>query len=146
MPAFVSGAPAPPTAQRRKGRMGRGVRSGEEVVVFRHANELRVALVASGLVTRGWRLTSDTPLGEVQLVEPVGAQLVVVARVYDGQTDEFAVLVLDRNGLVSRTSVGSAEWAEAAPLGRFRLVGRALYRLGSSPAGVFVDRFDLEVR
>jgi hypothetical protein len=146
MPAFVSGAPASPNVQRRNGRMGRSLRSGEEVVVYRQANELRVALVARGVVTRGWRFTSDTPLGEVQLAEPVGAQLVVVVRVYDDTADEFVALVVDGTRLVSRTSVESAEWAEAAPLGRFRLVGRALYRLGSSPAGVFVDRLDLEVR
>ena len=60
--------------------------------------------------------------------------------------DEFVVLVLDRNGLVERFVVDSAEWAEASALGRFRLVGSSMYRLGSSPAGAFIDRFDLEVR
>jgi hypothetical protein len=66
--------------------------------------------------------------------------------VYDDTADEFVVLVLGRNGLVDRFALDSAEWAEASALGRFRLLGRSLYRLGSSPSGVFVDHYDLEVR
>jgi hypothetical protein len=126
--------------------MGRPLPSGGEIVVLRHANELRVALVARGVVTRAWRITSSTPLGEVQLAEPLGGRLVVVVRLYDDATDEFAVLLLDRRGLVSRTTLSSADWAEGAPFGHFRVAGRSLYRLGSTPTGVFVDRFDLEVR
>ena len=41
-------------------------------------------------------------------------------------------------------STPSDEWAEAAPLGRFRLAGNELYRLGSDASGAFVDRYDLE--
>jgi hypothetical protein len=126
--------------------MGRPLPSGGEVVVFRRANELRLALLARDKTMRSWRITSGTPLGEVQLAEPLGTGLVVVVRVHDDVSDEFAVLVLDRSGLASRASLASAEWAEGAPLSRVRLVNRSLYRLGSSPAGVFVDRFDLEVR
>jgi hypothetical protein len=146
MPVTVSGVPAAPAAQRRRGRMGRPLRSGGEVVVFHLGNELRVALVARGKVARSWIIRSDTPLGEVQLAEPLGARFVVVLRVYEEARDEFAVLLLDHRGLISKTSLASADWAEAAPLGRFRLVGRSLYRLGSTAAGIFVDRYDLEVR
>ncbi len=146
MPVSVAGVPATQATQRRRGRMGRLLRSGAEVVVLRHANEIRIALLANDRITRSWRITSDTLLGEVQLAEPVGDRFVVVVRVFDDHSDEFAVLLLDRRGLVSLTTLDAADWAEAAPLGRFRLVGRSLYRLGSSPTGVFVDRFDLEVR
>lgn len=146
MPVLVGGIPAPPALQRRNGRMSRSLRSGSEVVALRRANELRVALLSGNRVVHAWRMTSQTPLGEIQLAEPVGGQFLIVVRVYDQGTDEFAVLMLDRRGLVSATTLAAADWAEAAPLGRFRLVGRTLYRLGSSPAGVFVDRFDLEVR
>ena len=65
---------------------------------------------------------------------------------YDDDVDEFAVLVLDRKGLADRFTLDAADWAETAPLSRFRLVGTSLYRLGSTAAGAFVDRFDLEVR
>lgn len=146
MPVAVDGVPASRAAQRRHGRSGRALRSGGEIVVFRHANELRVALISGRAMTRSWRLTSDTPLAEVQLAEPLGQRLVLVVRLYDDGVDEFAVLILDRRGLVDRFTLDSADWAETAPLARFRLVGRSLYRLGSTPAGAFVDRFDLEVR
>ena len=54
------------------------------------------------------------------------------------------MLVLGPSGLRRRVAVASADWAETAPLTRFRLNGSSLYRgLGSSPAGAFVDRFDV---
>jgi hypothetical protein len=114
--------------------------------VFRRENEVRVALVSGTNVVRSWRVTSDTPLAEVQLAEPQGQRLVLVVRVYEGAGNEFAVLTLGRDGLVDRFALDTVDWAETAPLGRFRLVGRSLYRLGSSAGGAFVDRFDLEVR
>jgi hypothetical protein len=146
MPAEVDGQPAQPVQQRLHGRSPRPLRSGGEVIVRRLGAEIRVALLASGRVRRGWRITSAMPLGEVQLAEPLGQRLVLVTRVYSDAVDEFVVLVLDRNGIAQRFSVDPADWAESAPLGRFRLVNGSLYQLGSSPAGAFVDRFDLEVQ
>jgi len=146
MPVLVDGVPASPRRQLERGRAGRRVEPERELVVLRHANEIRIADVAGDVVTRSWRVASATPLAEVQLADAWGQRLVVVARVYNDATDEFAVLVLDRDGLEDSFTVDSADWAEAAPLGRFERVGRSLYRLGSSPAGVFVDRFELEVR
>ncbi len=146
MPVSVGGIPASQAVQRRSARSGRTLRSGAEVVMLRQDRELRVALVARGSIARAWRVTSETPIGEVQLAEPVDGRFVVVLRVYDDRSDEFVILLLDRHGLVSRTTLDSSDWAETAPLGRFRVVGRSLYRLGSTPAGVFVERFDLEVR
>ena len=69
----------------------------------------------------------------------------MVARVYTDTQDEFVVLVLGAGGLERRVALDSADWAETAPLSRFRLRGSSLYQLGSTPTGVFVDRFDLEV-
>ncbi len=146
MPVTVDGVPASQAAQLRHGRPERRLRSGGEIVVFRHANELRLATVSGQGTRRSWRLTSTTQLGEVQLAEPMGQRVVVVVRMYDDDVDEFAVLILDRKGLADRFTLDAADWAETAPLSRFRLVGKSLYRLGSTPAGVFVDRFDLEVR
>jgi hypothetical protein len=147
LPVMVDGTPAPPTEQLRRGRAGRRFAGGTELVVFRRENEIRVALVSGQRVMRSWRVASDTPLAEVQLTEPHGQRLVLVVRVYqEGVGDEFAVLVLDQNGLVDRFALAPADWAEAAPFGRFRLTGRSLYRLGSAASGAFVDRFDLEVR
>ena len=146
MPLTVDGMPASRAAQLRHGRVGREVPGGRVCVVYRYANELRIALFSGRSMTRSWRITSDTPLAEVQLAEPVGPRLVVVARLYDDRVDEFVVLILDRAGLVDRFTLDPADWAEAAPLGRFKLVGGSLYQLGSTPTGAFVDRFDLEVQ
>jgi hypothetical protein len=134
------------SAQVASGRSGRPLPEGGEVVVLRTGNEIRLALVDTAGVRRAWRLHSNTTVAEVQLAEPYGAGLLVVARVYTEQHDEFLVLVLDRSGVAQKFSLAPADWAETAPLSRFRLVGSSVFQLGSTPAGLFVDRFDLEVQ
>jgi hypothetical protein len=146
VPVATNGGSLPPAEQLRHGRVGRPLRSGAEVVVYRTGDELRLALLSQGRVQTSWRIISPEQLGEVQLAEPLGDRLVVVVRVYDDHSDEFRVLVLDRHGLVQQFAVASADWAETAPLSRFRLIGGSLYQLGSNPSGAFVDRYDLEVR
>ena len=111
--------------------------------MLRVDREIRAAIISSGRVQRSWRVTSDTPLAEVQLGEPVGHRLVLVARVYTDTSDEFVVLVLDQRGLVQEFSTPADEWAEGAPLGRFRLEGDRLYRLGTDASGAFVARYEL---
>jgi hypothetical protein len=146
LPVAARGIPLDPESQARRGRPGRPLGMGREVVVQRvGAGELRLAETAGNAIVRAWRIGSATPLGEVQLAEPLGSKIVAVAKTYTEDRDEFLVLVLDRTGLVQRFALESAQWAEAAPLARFRLAGSSLYQLGSSPAGAFVDRFDLEV-
>ena len=146
MPVTVDGIPASHAAQLLHGRSGRELPGGREIVVYRHGNELRIALVSGRSMSRSWRITSDTPLAEVQLAEPLGQRVVAVVRQYDDRVDEFVVLTLDRTGIVDRFTLDPADWAETMPLSRFRLVGRSLFRLGSTPTGAFVDRFDLEVQ
>jgi hypothetical protein len=132
--------------QARSGRAGRPLADGTELVVLRvGAGELRLARVAAGRVRTGWRIVSETPLGEVQLAQPAGNRLVVVVKAFTDTTDEFVVLILDGHGLVGRFSVPPAQWAASAPLARFRLVGSSLYQLGSTPASAVVDRYDVEV-
>lgn len=146
MPIAAAGKAVPPESQRRGGRSGRPLRGGGELFVLRLDNEIRVALVGTAGVRRSWRITSDTALAEVQLAETLGRYVIVVARVYTDDADEFVALVLGAEGLIRRISLDAADWAETAPLGRFRLVDGSLYQLGSTSAGAFVDRFDLEVR
>src|SRR4051812_3371247 len=129
-------------AQLTHGHAGRRFRDGNEVVVLRVGDELRIAL-AHGKERTAWRITSRTPLAEVQLAEPYHDGVIAVVRTYTDTDAEFVVLVLGRAGVVSRFSVPASDWAEAAPLSRFRLAGNSLYQLGSTPAGVFVDRYDL---
>jgi hypothetical protein len=135
-----------PSGQRSFGRPGRPLRGGGEVVILRRDNEVRAALLGPAGVARAWRVTSETPLAEVQLAEPTGNGLVLVVRTYDDTRDEFVVLTLGDRGLVRSFAVRSSDWAESAPLSRFRLVGSSLYQLGSTPSEVFVDRFDLETK
>jgi hypothetical protein len=145
-PVSIGRGSRPDTVGVSGGSPGRRLPSGGEVVVLRRGNEIRAAIVdAGGHVLRSWRVTSATPLAEVQLAEPRGARLVLIVRVYAETRDQFEVLVLGPKGLESAISLDSADWAESAPLSRFRLVGSSLYQLGSTSAGLFVDRFDLEV-
>jgi hypothetical protein len=134
------------SAQAARGRPGQPVASGREVVVERiGANELRLAEVAGNALVRAWRITSETPLGEVQLAEPLAARLAVVIKTYTDEQAEYVVLLLGRAGVVQQLALRPEEWAEAAPLGRFRLSGSSLYQLGSTPTRAFVDRIDLQV-
>jgi hypothetical protein len=145
LPVAEGGATVARAAQADRGRSGRPFASGHEVLVERvGAGELRLAELAGAAILRSWRITSETPLGEVQLAEPRGRRLVVVTKTYTEDRSEYVVLVLDRSGIVRSFAVEASEWAESAPLARFRVRGSSLYRLGSTRAGLFVDRFDLE--
>lgn len=146
LPVADEGRPLGRAEQAARGHPGRPLVHGGELVVARvGTGELRLAEVADASLVRAWRITSSTPLGEVQLAEPAGSRVVVVLKTYTEQRDEFVVLVLGRGGLVARFALDSSSWTETAPLARFRLAGSSLYQLGSTPAGAFVDRFDLEV-
>jgi hypothetical protein len=147
MPIEAGGQPLLSTGQQAGARSARLLTGGAQAVVLRRGvGEIRAALVAPGGAVRSWRVQSATPLAEVQLAEPLGNGIVLVFRVYTDESDEFEALVLGDAGIVKRLTLASADWAETAPLGRFRLVGSSLYQLGSTPNGLFVDRFDLGVR
>ncbi len=146
MPVATHGIPLTPAEQARAAQAGKPLANGHELLVDRVGeNELRVAEVHGGAPLRGWRITSETPLGDVQLAEPRGDEIVVVTRAYTDERDEFLVLVLDRTGLTASFSAASDSWTETAPLARFRLARGSLYRFHTTEAGAFVDRFDLEV-
>jgi hypothetical protein len=146
VPTEADGVPLDRAAQAKHARSGRPTASGREVIVDRiGTDELRLAETAGQAVIRSWRVTSSTPLGEVQLAEPVGNRLVVVLKTYTDDQADYVALVLDRAGVVRQFSVDAAEWAESAPLARFHLAGSSLYHFGSTPSEAFVDRFDLEV-
>ncbi len=132
------------TAQTALGHAGRAVVGGREIVAQREGNEARVALVDANGVARSWRIRSVTPLGEIQLAELLGDRVVVVLRTYTNTDAAFLALVLGDRGLEQHLVIAPAEWAETAPLSRFRLVGSSLFHLGSTSTGMFVDRFDLE--
>jgi len=68
-----------------------------------------------------------------------------VTKTYTDANAEHPVLRRARTGVAEEFAVLPLEWAESAPLARFRLRGSDLYRLGSTPHGTLVDRFDLGV-
>jgi hypothetical protein len=146
VPVAADGAPLDRATQAHRAKTGRPTAAGRDVIVERiGADELRLAETADHTVVRSWRVTSSTPLGEVQLAEQLGERLVVVLKTYTDDLAEYVTLVLDRAGVAERFSVDAAEWAESAPLARFRLSGHSLYHFGSTPSAAFVDRFDLDV-
>jgi hypothetical protein len=144
MPVADGGVPTPPRDQRRNGRIGRPLRLGTEIVVLRREHDILAAVVSNRGVGRSWRVASGTPLAEIQLAEPIGRRLVLVVRVYSDVESEFVVLVLDQHGIARTFSTPTDEWAEATPLGRFRIAGNRLYRLGSDASRAFVASYDLE--
>lgn len=146
MPTADGNSPLTRAQQVHAAHPAKPLENGHELTIARVGeNELRVAELRGAARVRSWRITSETPLGEVQLAESHGNRIVVVVRAYTDDRDAFDVLVLDRNGLAGRFAVASDSWTETAPLARFRLARGGLYRLRTTPAGAAVDRFDLEV-
>jgi hypothetical protein len=146
LPLAHAGAPLSRGVQIRAAHAGLPLPNGHQILVDRvGTDELRISEVAGQASVRAWRITSRTPLGEVQLAETAGTGLVAVTRTYTDDRDEFVVLLLESSGSAHSFSVASDSWTETAPLARFRLAGGALYRLRTTPAGATVDRFDLEV-
>jgi hypothetical protein len=146
MPVAENGAPLSRERQKRGAHTAKHLANGHTLLLDRVGEgELRVAELRGNAAVHAWRITSETPLGEVQLAESHGNGLVVVMRAYTDERDEFVVLVLGSRGLVQRFSVASGSWTETAPLARFRFSRGRLYRLRTTQTGAFVDRFDLEV-
>jgi hypothetical protein len=147
LPVAEQGAPLTRSAQAQAAHEGEPMPNGHELVVDRVGDgELRVAETRGrSRILRAWRITSSTPLGEVQLAEPDGGGVVVVTKTYTDDRDEFLVLILDHSGLAESFSVAADSWTETAPLARFRLTPAGLYRLRTTESGASVDRFDLEV-
>jgi hypothetical protein len=143
MPVASGRGPLTQAGQVLGGAPGRELPDGGRVVILRTNGEIRAEVRDANGARRSWRVTSATPLAEVQLAEPLGSRLVLVVRVYSDVSDEYLALVLGPSGLETKLSLDSAGWAETAPLSRFRLVGSSLYQLGSTTSGAFVDRYDL---
>lgn len=143
LPIGRAGLPLEPTAQVAAARAGRSVVGGAEVVVSANRAQALFALVRGDRVLGAWRVTSATNLGEVQLAEPLGDGLLVVLRAWTETDAEFVALVLTPQGLSTSFAIDAEEWAESAPLGRFRLHDKTLYELRSAPSGAEIVSFDI---
>ncbi len=114
-----------------------------ELVVDALSNDTRYALVSNDEALFGWRVLSDTTLGEVQLVEPHRDGLLVVQRVWTDRVAEFRVLHLTALGVKRRFAVQALEWAETSPLSQFRYANGSLYQLRSTETGAEIARFSV---
>jgi hypothetical protein len=132
-----------PSQQAASARPSRPGADGSEVVVSASDAQAFFALVRGDRVVRAWQVSSGTNLGEIQLAEPYGNGLLVVLRVWTSQRAEFVALVLSATGLASSFSIDAVEWAESAPLGRFKLDESRLFQLRSTSTGAEVVAFDL---
>jgi hypothetical protein len=90
-----------------------------------------------------WRITSDRNIGELQLAEIHGGQLILVLRTWSETSDAFEVLVFSGRQLTDHLTVDSADFADSAVLGRFEVEGDGLYQLRSSEEGFSIARFVL---
>jgi len=131
-----------PSQQAARARPSRREAAGD-VVVQANDEEALFALVHGDGVMQAWQVSSRTNLGEIQLAEPYGRGLLVVLRLWTSEKAEFVALVLSPKGLTNSFSVDALEWAESAPLGRFKLDGDRLYQLRSTAAGAEVVAFVL---
>lgn len=143
LPVTRLGAPLSAAAQAAAATAGRSLADGAQIVVRGSATSALVALVQGDHVLGAWRVSSSTPLGEIQLAEPFGDGVLAVVRVWTDDRAEFEALELSPTGLDKSFAIDSIEWAESAALGRFRLHGNALYQLRSGRAGAEVVTFDL---
>jgi hypothetical protein len=143
MDAADGSTPLHGAAQTERAQAGRPLADGSRVVVLRTASEIRLALLRQGRPRITWRITNELPVAEVQLTQPLRQGVAVVFRIYGDSASAFVVLVLGRAGVVQQFTIPAADWADTAPVSRFRLAGGSLFQLGSTPSGVFVDRYDL---
>lgn len=114
------------------------------LVVKVTAHEMRIAEIGStGAVARAWQVTSPANLGESQVVEKIGDDLAVVVRQFSDDASQFRYARLNSSGVTQTFTIDPAEWAETAPLSRFRMANGALYQARSTPDGLSIVRFDL---
>ena len=57
--------------------------------------------------------------------------------------DQFEAIHVKDGAVVQAFAIADASFADQRPLNRFRLVGRYLYQLTTSPDGLRVVRFDI---
>lgn len=143
LPTGSAGSLLAPDRQVELASPPRPVSVSRGVVVHATPSEARFALVDGDRVLHSWLVRASTSFGEVQLAEPYGGGLLAVVRLWTEARAEFRVLRLTPAGLAKSFSVARGEWAETAPLSRFRLRGTTLYQLRSAPSGIEIAAFEI---
>ncbi len=129
-------------------RMGRPLGDGSELLTVVHGDAVRLAMLRGGTVEGAVELRSSVPLGEVALAEPdAHGGYVVVVHIWRDQpiaADQYQVIHVTPAGAVTAFAAANREFAETAPLSKFRLGKDGnLYEMTSSPDGVRIVRFQI---
>lgn len=145
MPVVADGKAQNARGQRAMATRGRPTNAaGEQLVVRVTPEEARIAVIDQDSVRAAWRITSETPLGELALDQRHQDGVLLALRVYDEDQTEFMVMQLDVKGLVGSFTVAAAEWAESAPFGQFRAVGDRVYQMPRTESGTAVVYYELK--
>jgi hypothetical protein len=93
-------------------------------------------------------LRSPYRFGELALAEPDGhgGYVAVVHVATDGPVpaDQYQVVAVHGDGSLETFAVANQEFAETAPLSKFRLgPDGAVYQLASGPSGIRIVRYDI---
>jgi hypothetical protein len=122
---------------------------GRQLVRVGREDSVRLGLVQEDRIVDALEIRSGVKFGGVTLAEPdgYGGYLVVVRTWRDGThpADQFQVIRVTADRTVQTFAVASRFFADAAPLGQFRLgPDGALYQMRSSPDGIRIVRFNVE--
>ena len=126
-----------------------GLPNGNGLQLLRSGGEhrIRVGAVVGGLARDAVELTTRRTLGEVALAQVVRpGDYWIVAHPYRERptpADQFEAIHVKDGAVVQAFAIEDRSFADQRPLNRFRLVGRYLYQLTTSPDGLRVVRFDI---
>jgi hypothetical protein len=142
MPVSADGSLGAPTT-------GRPLSSGSSLIRIGRQDSVRLAYLAGHEVAGAVELRSTERFGEVALAEPDGSGgFWVVVRVWrdlPAPADQFQVLHVASDAIVTSFAVADQGFAVGPPLSRFRLGGDGdLYQMTTSPEGMRIVRYDLE--
>jgi hypothetical protein len=128
--------------------IGRPTAQGPQVLSSATDDRVRLATVEGGPVVNPVELRSPYRFGELALAEPDGhgGYVAVVHVATDGPVpaDQYQVVAVHGDGSLETFAVANQEFAETAPLSKFRLgPDGAVYQLASGPSGIRIVRYDI---
>jgi hypothetical protein len=128
--------------------IGMPLEGGGQLLKVVDGNTVRLGTVRGDTVTDAVDLTFSTNVGELALAEPDGdGGYIAVVHVWQEvptRADQFQVVHVTDDEVVSTFAVANRSYTETMPLSKFRLGGDGnLYALQSTATGVRIVRYDL---
>jgi hypothetical protein len=125
----------------------RPLAAGGELLRVGTERRIRLGIASAGAVSGAVELDSSQLLAEVALAESArpGEYWVVAHpwRERPTSADQFQVIHVVDGRVTASFAVADDAFADQPPMTRFRLAGRFLYQLTTSPGGARIVRFDL---